>query len=192
MRAFLGLYPSISVINSFKEIEHKLIGFRKYLRFVESEKIHITLKFLGNDIPGKKINIIMRRLRVTLSGVKAFNLKLKEARFGFPGQRWPRILYVSTFKCEGMDKLYKNVSQVLLDQNLELFLEQDHVAEPLFHITIARVCKRLNARVIQDIRRKIKLVDIWEGFRVDGLLLIQSQLTKQGPRYKTLSKFDFS
>jgi 2'-5' RNA ligase len=181
MRLFLAIFPPKEIAESFAKILENLRSYNKYLRFVKHEHMHISLRFLGSDVSEESL----KKIQKVLKSIKfsSFNLKIKEVRFGFPGQRWPRILYVSVARNEALDKLASKLNADIdaLDRE-DIYLRD--FRQPIYHFTLSRVKKKLNKKVVFDIRRKIESVELWEGFRVGEICLVKSELKREGPKYE--------
>jgi 2'-5' RNA ligase len=187
MRLFLAIFPPKEITDSLVEVQTKLHTFDKYLRFVRKDQIHISLRFLGSNVSEKSFE----KLLAAFNELKfeSFNVRIKEARFGFPGKRWPRILYVSLMKNEALDKFMRKFNEKI--EVLELSdIQEERSGSPIYHFTVARVKTRLTENIVFDIRRKLEDVKLWEGFRVDKVVLVKSELFKEGPEYELVGRIN--
>lgn len=165
----------------------KLISYDKYLKFTEPELIHITVRFIGGSVSRKSYGKLSSIIEGEILKHEAFNIRIKEARFGFPNQRWPRILYVSVMKNENLDKIVSCVNNAISSLNLP-DIEEYKYRDNMFHFTLARTKSRLNIEVIANIRKALKKMNLWEGFRINSIKLIESELKKECPVYKVLNE----
>ncbi|MBU0976634.1 MAG: RNA 2',3'-cyclic phosphodiesterase [Patescibacteria group bacterium] len=185
MRAFLAIYPSTNVLNSLIELQSSVKRFKKYLRFTRSENIHLTIRFLGDIVNEGSIGLIGKGLKEIISQTPSFDLRIKESKFGFPGQRWPSILYTRVAKSEGLDRLNQVFGKV--QGNLGDVEQVLHESDPIYHFTIARVNSRLNNQVVTDIRNKIAGIELWREFHVNKIFLLESIFRESGPEYRIVS-----
>lgn len=158
-----------------KEIREQLSNYIDSLRYQydgvkweKSEKLHITLKFLG-DLEQSKIDEISDLLLKLALGYSAFNLTLEELG-GFPNLKKPRILYAGLSNNRQLSK-FVNV----LDEHLaELGFEKEG-RKFIPHITIGRVKKAMN---IQDSPEMLQ-----SSFNSNEIGLIKSELHPGGSIY---------
>jgi 2'-5' RNA ligase len=189
MRLFLGISPPKEIINSFKNIQLSLNQFKKYLRFVKSDHIHVTLRYLGNEISKETYELISSRLEKIAKSHRGFNIQIKEVNYGFPGRYWPRILYVGCKQSEGLLRLYNSIHSSLNSLQCDEIFYDQRKDNPSFHITLARTKSKLTKDVVRNIRNSIKKSELYEGFQVKSFSLIESTLQTDGPVYKVLDKF---
>lgn len=185
---FLAIFPPKEILESFKQVQKDLKKSDKYLRLTKLTQIHITLRFLGNDVGKENLEKLLPYIKKHISDLRPFNVRIKEIRFGFPGRRIPRILYVSVAKNENLDRFISNINSVI-----EKLMFNDIVIDkrpPHYHFTIARSRGNLTKEASGRIRRSLEKVKLWEGFRVKEIALIESTLSKKGPVYEEVEKFE--
>lgn len=187
MRLFLAVFPPKEILTSFKETQLRLEKYKRSLRFVDPSIIHVTVRFLGGFVGERSLKLLLSSLSRDISRFEAFNLRIKEARFGFPGRRWPRILYVSIMKNEKLEELINGINSSLSGLNLE-DVEEYKYRKETFHFTLARTRGRLNRSIVANIRRELERVELWEGFRVSSISLVESELRREGPVYKVVKE----
>lgn len=187
MRLFLGIFPPKEVLDAFLSIQKDLSHYSKYLRFTQKNNIHLTLKFLGNDVGDIEMAQIMSIMNRQLKTKEGFNLKIKDIQYGFPGRRFPKILYVSVHRNSYFELLLKGVNEGL--EKVESIEEYDYGRSQIFHFTLARTKKHVSREIILKIRNLLEKVKLWEGFRVSSIDLVVSELKKEGPVYKKIKSF---
>lgn len=188
MRLFLGIFPTKEIIESFTNIQKQLEQYSKFLRFVDPDLIHLSLRFLGNDVSKETLEELSPLLKSETSLLSQFNVRIKEARFGFPGRRWPRILYASVVDNENLLKLSQTINSTIEKLNPQDIFEDKHSQNPIFHFTIARTKARLNNEVVRSIRNTLKKAELWEGFGVNSVKLMSSVLRTEGPEYEVVEE----
>jgi 2'-5' RNA ligase len=187
MRLFLAIFPPKEILDSFKQIQMDLKKFDKFLRLTKLTQTHITLRFLGNDVSQKSLEEFLPYIKRHISDLRPFNARIKEIRFGFPGRRIPRILYVSVAKNENLDRFMSNINSTI--EKLMLIDIVIDKRPPHYHFTIARSRSNLTRDASGRIRRSLEKVKLWEGFRVKEIVLIKSTLSKEGPEYEDVERF---
>ncbi len=187
MRLFIGIFPPKEILDSFVEIQNGLDQFKNYIRFTKKENIHITVKYLGDDISKDSLNGIIKDVRKVTNKTEAFDIRLKSIRYGFPGRRWPRIMYISIYRSLELNTILSKINDKLNCYN-DIHKEKYDLSS-MYHFTLARSKKGLTREVILDIRKRIEKIDLWDGFHVNKLGLISSKLDNNGPLYKNIESF---
>ncbi len=170
MRLFLGIFPPEEVQ---KRIYEELGEARRKIKGVKwepPEKLHITLRFLG-EVPDRKIKEITERLKEI--EYREFDVELKGIGF-FPNERRPRVIWV------GMGRGYHDlmVLSELLDPRFP-----DSRFHP--HLTVGRVKSRPENLEFLDRYRKTSFGE----FRVREFWLVRSYLEPGGSRYEKVKEF---
>jgi len=151
-------------------------------RWVKPEQMHLTLRFIGADVPDDRVKPIQDAL-ATVTGA-AFSLTVRGVGRFPPGDRKPpRVLWVGLDKAPALFALHGGVESALATAG---FPPEDRPFSA--HITLARV----NARqpVPQADRFLRAHADFAAGpFPVEQFVLIQSALTPQGSRYQTIGVY---
>jgi len=183
MRLFLGVPISESLRERLIDLQSQLDSLGVDFKFVSSNQLHFTVKFLGSVSP------------VDLDSIKSivFNLSNQFSSFEvsvgslgvFPSFDFVRVVWVGVFKNEEL--FVKLIS--LVDEKLSFIRRSDHSLQP--HLTLARVKSPRNKEAL------VKFVNdncniCLGNLLVDKLVLYSSQLTSLGPVYNVLSKFSLS
>jgi RNA 2',3'-cyclic 3'-phosphodiesterase len=150
------------------------------IKWERSDKLHLTLKFLG-DVDAERLPALENAVRTVASLHSPFNISV-EGTGVFPGLKDPRILWIG----------------IKGDQLTEIAGELDAACEPLGfegekrafhpHLTIARV---------RDSRQSSEAVDahLQNGFGpisfpVTQIAVYESQLLRTGSVYSMVSKHE--
>ena len=156
------------------------------VKTVDSEAMHLTLKFLGN-IAVEKIEEIK-----TAMGESAGNTGPLQLRLGgigcFPGVQRPRVIWISL---EGqLDGLHS------LQRNLEAALERlgfpSEKRSFTAHLTLARVRDNCLPAQRQQLGEMVRDLDYRPTitFTASHISLVRSVLKPQGPEYSILVRFN--
>lgn len=172
MRLFVAVVPP-------EPIRRQLASLRDDIpraRWVPAERLHLTLRFLGEvaeaDLPGLEAALAAVRhdvFEVAFSGV---------GRFGRP----PRALWAGVAPPEPLEALAAAVERAV--QSVGLAPADRPFAA---HLTLARPKSAPPHRVRAWLEKNRDLSS--EPFRVARFELVESQLGREGPTYRTLRAF---
>ena len=141
----------------------------------KKENLHLTLKFLG-PLTNKELNQIKEKLRKI--NFNKFFCKVGKIGFFYSGNKI-RIIWVDLLSNK-INELQKEVEKATLE------IPRDY-KKFNSHITIVRV-KSVESK--QGLVEEVKKIDFKNlNFEVKEFVLMKSELTKQGIRYRILDKF---
>ncbi len=172
IRCFISLELPRKIINEICKIQD-FIKKKKLFegKIIESENLHLTLKFLG-EIDDKKVNDIKKRL----NEIKFKGFEAELGKIGVFSKKFIRIIWIELLG-KGVFELQKQIDEKLKD----LF-------EPEFrfmsHITIARIKKVYNKKDFLEHLEKIKVPKL--KFIVNKFYFKKSELFEIGPIYEIL------
>jgi 2'-5' RNA ligase len=180
IRAFIAL-PSDPLVNSnIIEIQRDLSSAEADVRWEAENKLHITLKFLGDTEPAT-LKELHQTLLHELSGFHS--LEFTYTKLGvFPNEANPRIVWVGTDNHPSLIELQSLVERVCQQSG---FKKDDRPFHP--HVTIGRVKGTRNIRLLTDRLKSITFEPIRS--LCTGILIMQSQLQPSGSIYKVLKSF---
>jgi 2'-5' RNA ligase len=148
------------------------------------EKLHITLKFLGELEPSRAAALSAAAERAARS-VPPFDLRIEVAGH-FPPRGPARILWLGVADATGA---LARLQQRLEDEcAVEGFAREARPFHP--HITIARLRRLEGARSIAALHQEKGFAPV--GFSVAELVLMRSELGPGGSRYAELSRHSLS
>lgn len=147
-------------------------------KWVSSENIHLTLKFLG-PAPEDKVDEIANAIEEAISGFRKFFFSLGGIG-GFPNVRKARVLWVGVqYGKHELIALSKAIEEAMTELG---FKPENKELKP--HITLARIKTPLS------IEKEIATVSLDElngrVVNVDGITLFQSHLKRSGAEYESL------
>jgi RNA 2',3'-cyclic 3'-phosphodiesterase len=175
VRAFAAVFPPLEVREeALAAARRQPLGDR--VRWVRSENVHLTLKFLG-DVREEVLESVRAALGEVCAAYAPFNVKL--AGLGaFPSARRARILWASVG--EGSEQL-RSLATDLDAASAPLGFERErHPYTP--HLTLGRVRGRPANLTLPAIVGSF-------GFKVGDVELVESVLTPEGAVYGTLDTF---
>ena len=173
MRCFLAIELSDEIVEGLENLKRnfKIDG----IKLVERENLHITVKFLG-EIGGK-----------TVENIKSMDLSLEpvESRIRglgvFPNENYIRVIWVGA---SNLVPLFEEVDRRLEDLNFKR--EREYVP----HITIGRVKFLRDRRTLKERIKRYRDIDLGTLY-VDSIVLMKSTLTRSGPIYEVLERWEF-
>lgn len=155
---------------------------RGQVRWVRPEGLHLTLRFLGRT-PVEAVPVVAEVVRAVGRGSAPFELEIAGAG-AFPSARRPRVLWLAVRR--GGEVLAELAAA--LDRGLEplgwLPEERPYAA----HLTLARTEPGPGAAAVAAalVAAAARLHLVW---RVEELVLFESQLARGGARYVALERF---
>jgi 2'-5' RNA ligase len=186
-RLFIAVPLPQSLLTRLGDVQHRLEAKvpHRSVRWVRSEGIHLTLKFLG-DTPRDRIATIQDALTVVARNAPACEV-IVEGLGCFPSPHRPRVLWVGVREPTGRLKvLWKAVEEAMMAIGYE---PERHGFSP--HLTLGRVQRRISRGDQQQIGEAITgtTVDRLALFSADRFELIRSVLKPTGAEYTTLATF---
>lgn len=178
IRSFIALPAPEDVRSRLAEIQQKLRETSADVRWESPEKLHITLKFLG-DMEEQKLGPLSGALTEALRGVKAFPLAYGGLGT-FPENTAPRIVWAGTEPSADVDALYRTVESVCSSFG---FPRETRTFHP--HITIGRVKGTRNLARLTEATKSVTFHPISTECR--EIRLMKSVLRPEGSAYSILT-----
>lgn len=153
-------------------------NWQKQLRFVKPELLHLTLRFFG-EISQEQLAKISAQLKLLCAATENFDLSLGDPGY-FAKNRKVQTLWV------GLSSIPKALEQCWMQlDKLPGQVQNQSRFQP--HITVAR-CKQLLSPL--ELEKKLPRGQ-FEGMTqtANKLNLIESELTRSGPIYRTIESF---
>lgn len=187
IRLFIAIPLPESLLKRLADVQYRLQGKvpHQSVRWVRSEGIHLTLKFLG-DTPTDKVPTITEALTVVGRNAPPCTLVV-EGLGCFPNLRRPRVLWVGVNEPSGrLEALEKAVEEAMTSLG---YKPERHSFTP--HLTLGRVRRGTSGQDEREIAEAIEgtSVDQLAEFTADRFELIQSDLKPSGAEYTTLETF---
>jgi RNA 2',3'-cyclic 3'-phosphodiesterase len=185
IRAFVAIELPDTVKEFLEDISSRLKKCGADVKWVKTNGIHLTLKFLGyadTDL----VPIIERDLRLVLVEQKPFPLRV----FGlgaFPGLARPRVIWAGLDDSERITpRLASKVDEILEPLG---FQREKRPLTP--HLTLGRVRSNKNCGdLIEAVRQSMDISG--PTFVADHAVLFESILKPTGAEYSVIGGFDFS
>ncbi|RLD10411.1 MAG: RNA 2',3'-cyclic phosphodiesterase [Chloroflexota bacterium] len=183
IRAFIAINLPADVRDSLEQVISNLQEQlpAALVRWVDSDKIHLTLKFLG-DISSKNLEIVKKI--VASEAAKRHTMEIGIGGIGaFPKTHHPRVIWIGVEAPSELDDLRRGIETGVA----RLGYERDKY-DFTPHLTLGRVSRKTSGK---DIR---KVGDVLHNFsvgylgaaRVDAVHVYRSDLRSDGPTYTRL------
>jgi RNA 2',3'-cyclic 3'-phosphodiesterase len=176
MRLFVALNLPKEVKDNLFELKGKIPGKLAKINWISKKNLHVTLKFIGEVNEGEK-NLIVEKLK----NVKFKPLKLSLSKLGFflfNGK--PKVIRFNFKDRKSIAELQQRIDGELLDVT-----SRDQKFVP--HLTLGRI------KNIKKEKEFFSKVDEFKFFKdefiVNSFCLVQSKLTKDGPKYYVVEEF---
>jgi 2'-5' RNA ligase len=169
------LFVSLDLPASITALLVRLDPHLRGVRWLEAEKLHLTLGFFGNVEPS-----VEAKLREQLRAIRFSAFFLPLSALGvFPAKGRPKIIWLGVGAGHPhLFQLHKRVTDATLAAGLEADLSPWHP-----HITLAR-CQNVSAEFVRPFLRAHEAFDA--GIvRIDSFQLKSSILTPTGSVYTT-------
>ena len=183
IRTFIAIDLPSDVRDSLEQVISKLKEQLPgtLVRWVEADKIHLTLKFLG-DVSSKNLDIVKKI--VASEAAKRQTMEIGIGGIGaFPKTLHPRVVWIGVEAPSELDDLRRGIE----DGVARLGYERDKYAFTP-HLTLGRVSRKASGK---DIRKVGKVLhDFNVGYlgaaRVEEVNIYRSDLHPTGPVYTKL------
>jgi 2'-5' RNA ligase len=179
IRSFLAIELPGTILKKIEEVQKDLRSSHADVRWVNPEKIHLTLKFFGN-IDESQIDLIVKSIEGPTQTRSPFSVAV-HGMGAFPHFKNPRVIWIGLVEGNG----------VLLSLQKELEKELEKVGfEPEGrsfqpHLTLGRVkSSRGRDELVGRLERFRE--EAFGEFQVEKLILFRSDLKPSGPIYTLL------
>ena len=180
VRTFIAVdMNDASIIGKIEKIIDHLKGFNVKMKFVETENLHITLRFLG-EISESDVKVIKENIIDKLK-CSPFNMTLKGVG-AFPSTENPRVIWIGILEgFETLKNIKKEIDNMLVKNGFKINYE-----EFVPHLTIARV-KFGKSNALSKFLIDYKDIE-FGNVNINSIKLKKSTLTKNGPIYNDLAE----
>jgi RNA 2',3'-cyclic 3'-phosphodiesterase len=181
MRLFLALNFSDSERTLIHEAARPLRESGVPVHWLDAERFHLTLKFLG-DVRGEKLPGLAKAVGRVAGATRAFTLRLQG--FGaFPTIRRPQVLWLGADPTPALRCLKQDLEWGLASHGFERETRAFHP-----HVTLGRTREEEGAGAFRGLDDLAASLDFALDIPVSSVDVVRSHLKKQGNRYTILEK----
>ncbi len=168
-------------IGGISEIKERVNGFKVLGKWVESENLHFTYRFIG-DFEVERIEDLKFELRERLKDIKAPEVKYKGLGV-FPNFSSPRVLWIGVHSTSVGD-VKKGVDLALKKFG---FGAEERAFKP--HVTLMRIKRLRHAIKFKSFLFSMK-EKVFHEDTAYTVSLVESKLTEKGPLYREILKVE--
>lgn len=180
MRLFIGINITKKQRTRIHRVARVLREQDLPIRWIDPDKFHITLKFLG-EVRSAQVEAIEEALTRVAGATKAFSTEL--AGFGaFPTIRRPDVIWLGVGATAELRCLKQDIEWALGDAGFEAETRAFHP-----HVTLGRAHGPGGAGAFRGLDTLMADMDITGDLKVHTIDLIRSHLSREGARYSVLA-----
>ena len=175
-RLFIGLDLPESTIEYITNLRNEIYGSSNNIKWEGEDKLHITIKFLG-DVGENLLELIKDRLE----NIELFQIEAELNGFNFfVKNNNPNILYIGLKENSDIKKLHSEIED---ECELLGFTKEKRKFKP--HLTLLRI------RGKEDLNQlnKFNNLSIEHKFKISSFSLIKSELKPTGSEYTIIKSF---
>jgi 2'-5' RNA ligase len=176
IRSFIAISISSELRDEIERLLAVLKSIPGNIKWVNSDSVHLTLKFLGN-ISILQVEQINSILKESVNGITTFQLKTS-GKGAFPSVKNPRVYWIGIEETENNNLILiqKKIEEELIRIGFE---SEKRKFSP--HLTIGRVRDFKNIQQVNNVFINHDFPTI--EFSVQNIFLMKSQLTPRGAIY---------
>ncbi len=179
-RAFISVH--IEPNEKLMDIWNELSRGKTSLKMVDPDKLHVTLKFLGDTDISLNDDII-RIIEDVTSDIESFEIQIRDMG-AFPSPNYIKVVWLGV-ESSGT---FENISLELNESLKSLGFKKEKGFKG--HLTLARV------KSAKDKNKIIKMIKVNRdvcvlNMSVSGINLMKSTLTPKGPIYEVVRNIQF-
>ena len=176
MRTFVAVILPENIRDYLYNLQKKIGNKNAKINWVAKKRIHLTMAFLG-EITEDQVETIKTRLHQ----IKFKPIKVKLNNLGFsPNKQNPSCIWIDLIPDQEIKQL-----QMLVDQEIIDISPQSQ--EFKSHVTIGRIKGFKKKKDFLDSIELIKIEPL--QFTLDSFELLKSELSRTGPKYKTIEEY---
>ncbi|MCC7083459.1 MAG: RNA 2',3'-cyclic phosphodiesterase [Pirellulales bacterium] len=185
LRTFIAVEISPEIRSSAHRLIERLRVSQAKVKWIETDNLHFTLKFLG-DVAAEKINDVCRAVDAAASPIMPFELIVRGCG-AFPSPSRPRTVWLGADEgAEPMELLVQAIEQLLEPLG---FPREHRRFTP--HLTLGRVREGPATGLHQLTELIAKHGDFDVGSMiVDEVTVFSSTLSRGGSKYEALARIE--
>lgn len=181
IRSFLAIELPKPILRKIEEVQGDLRSTHADVRWVNPEKIHLTLKFFG-DIEESRIDPIFKSIEEPTRNTLPFSLKASGVG-AFPQMKNPRVIWMGLV--DGKEVLTSFQKQIETQLEKIGFQPENRPFHP--HLTLGRMKSSRGKEELIGRMEKHREEEFGD-FQVERVILFKSDLKPSGPIYTLLKE----
>jgi len=179
IRSFLAIELPKPILRKIEEVQGDFRSTHADVRWVNPEKIHLTLKFFGN-IEESRIDPIFKFIGEVIRNTHPFSLKVRGVG-AFPSLKNPRVIWMGLVN--GKEVLASLQKQIEIQLGKIGFQPEDRPFHP--HLTLGRMRSSRGKEELVGRMEKHRDEEFGD-FKIERVVLFKSDLKPTGPIYTPL------
>lgn len=179
-RIFISLSIPHSIKVDIQEIQFKLKKFDWPVRWEHADKLHITMRFLG-DITDEEIQKVTQIVQQAAADTPPFQLTIHGFVL-YPNLIAPRVMCLDIMDSKPLMDLYKKFDRIFTEES---------IGEPSRHIFTGHITIGRTETVRTNYRPLIKM-KYSQQFNAIQIEVFESVLHKEGSEYCTLGTYNLN
>jgi 2'-5' RNA ligase len=179
IRSFLAIELPRTIRKKIEEVQGDLRSTHADVRWVNPEKIHLTLKFFGN-IEESRIDLLLKSIEEPIRNTLPFSLKVRGVG-AFPHLKNPRVIWIGLVN--GREVLISFQKQIETQLEKIGIQPEDRPFNP--HLTLGRM-KSSRGKVELAGKMEKHKEEEFGDFQVERVVLFKSDLRPTGPIHTPL------
>ena len=181
-RVFLAfpLVKEQQVSEKMQQLKKLLYDYR--VKWVPQNNFHVTLFFFG-EIPLNQISIIASRIDAVTANFSPFSFSIADPGIFKKGKE-PRVLWLGIKSTESLSEIKKKIDESMAELG---FVPGEKAYQP--HLTLARFAARQEISPALQTALKVTQPTEHLNHTVSKLILFESILSPDGPRYEPIAVF---
>ncbi len=177
-RTFLAIHTPPDVVDSLRVIQNKLREASADVRWESPEKLHITVRFLG-DVDDRSLPNLIQECADEICYLPSFSL-IYRGLGCFPDFKNPRIVWAGSENADGnLIRMKRKIDEIVGHYGFE---PEKRAFHP--HITLGRVKGNRNIRNLITMLQNVTF-EAHEA-EITGIHIMKSELRPSGSIYTTL------
>ncbi len=181
IRSFLAIELPKPILRKIEEVQGDLRSTHADVRWVNPEKIHLTLKFFGN-IEESRIGPIFISIEEPIRNTPTFSLNVRGVG-AFPNLKNPRVIWMGLV--HGREVLISFQKQIEIQLEKIGFQPEDRPFHP--HLTLGRMKSSRGKEELVGRMERHKEEEFGD-LQVERVVLFRSDLKPSGPIYTPLKE----
>jgi len=183
LRTFVAVKvkPAPALLHTMKDLQMALSG--EQVKWVEPNKLHLTLKFLGDTLPSQ-VDETGEELNQVSKMFSPFSFQLEGLGF-FKNKGMPRVLFANIQEGEVLQQLAAEIDNRLINLG---FQPEPRPFKP--HLTLARI------KFLKNKKAFYQAVEMYrdtfmQKTKINKIIFYRSVLKPEGAEYRELGSFSF-